>query len=176
MIDETAIMLEVLSASSDHDKWDGAPFERIKRISNTKVGDIGQDFLERVCQELAFDCIFPLNAKGKRAKQSPWDVQIQGVRFELKTATEDVSGSFQFNHIRYHRDYDGLICIGVSPDKIYFNIWSKAEVTTKKAGTLVSMEKNANASYKLTKKPSTLLPISEFAENLIEFIKKYNHT
>ena len=175
MIDETAIMLQVLAESSDHDKWDGAPFERIKRVSNTKVGDIGQEFLERVCLELGFECVFPINAKGKRAKQSPWDVQINGVKFELKTATEDVSGSYQFNHIRYHRDYEGLICIGVSPDRIYFNIWSKAEVTTNKAGTLVTMEKGANASYKLTKKPISLTPISEFAESLVAFVDNFQH-
>ena len=173
MIDETAIMLAVLADHADHDKWNGAPFEKIKRTSNTKVGDIGQDFLERVCGELNFECVFPLNKKGVRAKQSPWDVQINGVKFELKTATEDTNGSFQFNHIRYHRPYEGVICIGVSPDLIFFDIWSKADVATGKAGTLVSMEKGANASYKLTKKPAVLKPISGFAEYLVEFVTEF---
>jgi len=174
MIDETAIMLQVLSEHADHTKWNGAPFEKIKKISNTKVGDVGQDFLERVCGELGFECIFPENKKGRRAKQSPWDVQINGVKFELKTASEDVSGSFQFNHIRYHRNYEGVICIGVSPDSIYFDIWSKAEVATGKAGTLVSMEKGANASYKLTKRPTQLKPIANFAEYLVEFVENFS--
>ena len=109
-----------------------------------------------------------------RAKQSPWDIQINGVKFELKTASEDVSGSFQFNHIRYHRPYQGVICLGISPDQIYFYIWSKAEIVTGKAGSLVSMEKGANASYKLTKKPATLLPIKEFQNTLESFTNNFD--
>lgn len=174
MIDEIEIMLQVLSEHADHTKWNGARFEKIKKISNTKVGDVGQDFLERVCKELDFECIFPENKKGRRAKQSPWDVQINGVKFELKTASEDVSGSFQFNHIRYHRKYEGVICIGVSPELIFFNIWSKADIVTGKAGTLVSMEKGANASYKLTKRPAHLKPIACFAEHLVDFVANFS--
>lgn len=70
---------------------------------------------ERICAESGFACEFPLDAKGKRSKNAPWDIRVQGIKFELKTATEDVSGSFQFNHIRYHRAYDALLCVGVAP-------------------------------------------------------------
>ncbi|HRN50138.1 MAG TPA: hypothetical protein PLC52_05000 [Anaerolineales bacterium] len=91
------------------------------------------------------------------------------MKFELKTATEDVSGSFQFNHIRYHRPYDAVLCLGVTPNNLYFGVWSKAEITTGKAGRLVSMEKGGNASHKLTKKLSSLLPISKFEQIINDF-------
>jgi len=71
------------------------------------------------------------------------------VTFELKTATEDIGGSFQFNHLRYHREYDAVLCIGIAPSDIYMGSWTKADVATGAAGKLVSMEKGANASYKL---------------------------
>jgi len=141
----------------------------------TKVGDVGQEFIEELCNQLGLDCHFPLNKKGIRAKQSPWDIQINGIKFELKTASEDVSGAFQFNHIRYHRPYEGVICLGISPENIYFNIWSKAEIATGKAGNLVTMEKGANASFKLTKKPNTLMPISTFSKKFIEFSENFQH-
>ncbi len=111
--------------------------------------------------------------KGVRAKQNPWDIQINGVQLELKTATEDVSGSFQFNHIKYHRPYHGVMCIGVAPHEIFFNVWSKADISTGAAGTLVSMEKNANASYKLTKKPKGLHPIDDFDRKLRVFLASF---
>lgn len=57
--DAEAILLEVLASYSDADKWVGAPFEAIKRLSNTKVGDAGQDFLERLCDEVGFEAEFP---------------------------------------------------------------------------------------------------------------------
>jgi len=173
MIDEKAILLGVLAAHRDARKWDGADFERIKFVSNTKVGDVGQEFVEALCTALKLDVTFPANKKGLRAKQSPWDVCIEGVEFELKTASEDVSNAFQFNHIRYHRTYHGLICLGIAPSDIYFNIWPKADVTTGKAGSLVSMEKGANASYKLTKKSNGLFPINLFHSKITEFTTKY---
>ncbi len=165
MCDPREILLDVLAGYADSDKWTNAEFEHIKRISNTKVGDVGQDFIERLCRCKGLEIRFP-GSGGKRARQSPWDVQIESVRFELKTATEDIGGNFQFNHIRYHRSYDALMCLGISPGNISVGCWTKAQVTTGQAGRLVSMEKGANASYKLTKRPEQLQPISEF-ENLI---------
>ena len=162
MIDAHGILLEVLSSFQDASKWVDAPFERIKRISNSHVGSVGQSFIERLCGELNFAYKFPEDKKGKKSKISPWDIEIEGVKFELKTATEDVSGNFQFNHVRYHREYDALICLGISPDSIGFDAWTAADVKTNKAGRLVSMEKGANASFKLTKRNDQLRSINDF--------------
>ena len=170
MVDPQSILLKVLKQHSDSDKWNGSIFEHAKRVSNTKVGDIGQDFIEEYAQKSGFACEFPLNKRGNRAKQNPWDIRINGIEFELKTATEDVSGCFQFNHIRYHREYHAVLCLGISPDIIQFGMWTKAEITTGVAGRLVSMEKSANASYKLTKKRSDLFPISAFQERMNAFL------
>lgn len=168
MPDAHKILLEVLEKYEDADKWKGSPFEHIKRLSNTKVGDIGQDFVERLCESLSIEIAFPEKIEGGRKRQSPWDIKIGELTFELKTATEDVSGSFQFNHIRYHREYDALLCVGISPSDIKFNVWTKGDVVTGKAGNLVTMEKGANASYKLTKKPSGLFIIDEFENRILE--------
>lgn len=173
MCDPLNLFQVVLSDFHNHTKWDSAEFGKIKTISNTKVGSVGQNFIERLCKELEIECIFPVNEKNIRLNQSPWDIQIGGIKLELKTATEDVNGKFQFNHIRYHRKYQGLMCLGVSPNNLFFGIWSKADVTTGKAGALVSMEKSANASYKLTKAPIQLHPISEFKVVMARFCQDF---
>ena len=170
MPDAQAILSNVLAGYADADKWVGKPFEQIKRLSNTKVGDVGQDFVEKLCEELDFKYAFPLNKKGKRTRNSPWDIRIEETRFELKTATEDVSGAFQFNHIRYHREYDALLCVGIAPSSILFGAWSKADVATGKAGHLVSMEKSGSASHKLTKRPEHLRQINEFADHILNVL------
>src|SRR3989304_245640 len=142
MCDPIKLFEVVLSEFHNATKWDNVVFGKIKTISNTKVGSVGQTFIERLCGELSMPCTFPINIIGERLTQSPWDIKISNIEFELKTATEDISGKFQFNHIRlHHRPYQGLLCLGVSPSKLYFGIWSKTEVTTGKAGNLASMEK-----------------------------------
>ena len=167
----TQILLAVLARYSDANKWIGSSFEKIKRLSNTKVGDVGQDFVEELCNELGFDCEFPeTTKKGTRSRQSPWDISIEDVTFELKTATEDVHGNFQFNHIRYHREYEALLCVGIAPNVVMFDAWSKADVSTGKAGHLVTMDMGSSATFKLTKKMPDLRPITQFEAHLLDVI------
>lgn len=167
-------MALVLDRHSDAGKWAGSRLEKIRRVPNTKVGDAGQDYVEEVCKLYGFGTKFPGEAdSGKRSRQSSWDIQIDGIKFELKCATEDVAGAFQFNHIRYAREYEALMCLGVGPENIYFNIWSKADVATGKAGKLVSMEKSGSASYKLTKRQDGLKPIQQFEAEMRYFISNF---
>ncbi len=176
MCNYSQIFIQSLGKYKNHAKWNGSDFGAIKLISNTHVGSVGQDFIENLCLELGLRCEFPEKSGGGRKNQSPWDICINGVKFELKTATEDTTGSFQFNHFRYHRPYDAVLCLGVSPNQLYFNLWTKEELTTGRAGNLVSMEAKANASYKLTKRPIELIPIESFYDSVICFLDNYSRT
>ncbi|MCT7611350.1 hypothetical protein N5U14_10925 [Aliarcobacter butzleri] len=169
MCDYKKIFKDVLIQNNNHSKWNSGDYKDIKLLANTKVGDVGEGFIVKVCEELGIPYEFPLNKKGEHSRTSPWDIKINGITFELKTATEDIHESFQFNHIRYHRKYEAVLCLGVSPNSLQFNLWSKADITTGKAGNLVSMEKGANASYKLTKKKNALFDITEFEIRIKEF-------
>ena len=163
--DYDALMHAAIASASNHQKWLESKFEGVKVVSNTAVGTVGQDFVESLCNALILEHDFPMSA-GKRLSQNPWDIRILDKTFELKTATEDTSGCFQFNHIRYHRPYDAVLCIGIAPNDIMFDCWSKADIVTGKAGRLNSMEAGANASYKLTKRRITLHPIAEFEQRV----------
>ena len=164
--DSRAILLRVLDEHSDHSKWLGQPFGKIKQLSNSKVGSVGQRFVESLCDEIGFQYELP----GRN--QSPWDIRIEQASFEVKTATEDVSGSFQFNHIRYHRPYDAVLCVGIAPDEILMACWPKSDIATGKAGKLVSMDKGSSATHKLTKRKDALLPISEFESEILALAAK----
>ena len=174
MVDAIKLFKDALGEFHDDPKWEGAVLGKIKTVSNTKVGSVGQRFIELLCNKLAIPCSFPINKEGKRLAQCPWDIKIANIEFELKTATEDTSGNFQFNHIRYHRPYQALLCLGVSPSALFFGIWSKGDVATGKAGNLVTMEKGANASFKLTKNRSQLHDINSFKTEIAKFSKKFN--
>ena len=162
MPDAIRLMKNVITTYANNPKWVDAPLGDIKILSNTHIGNVGQDFIRQWCD------VENLNWELPESTQSPWDIRIKSVSFEVKTATEDVNGKFQFNHIRHHRDYQALLVLGIAPSEILFNAWRKGDVVEGKAGRLVTMDKGSSATFKLTKKPSELLPITKFAEKINE--------
>jgi hypothetical protein len=154
-----------LEKHKNHPKWDSGDFRGIKTVSNTSVGSVGQHFIQSMCTAYGIESTPP-------TKKMSWDLDINGTKFEIKTATEDINGGFQFNHFRLHRPYEAVLCLGVAPDELYFNAWSKQDVVMGLAGVLVSMEKSANASYKLSKKKNNLHNIVYFEEVILALIKR----
>lgn len=156
------ILTEAIAENPNDTKWVKSPYGGIKLVSNTAVGKVGQSFIKKLCDYLNLPNECPKNKDGDDAYTSPWDLKINGITFEIKTASEDVNGGFQFNHVRLHRKYQAVICLGITPDKILFNIWTKADVATGIAGNLVSMEKGGASDFKLSKRPKDMLPIKAF--------------
>ena len=159
------LMKDVIATYANNPKWVDAPLGDIKILSNTHVGNAGQDFIKQWCQAQN------LTWESPKSTQSAWDARIENITFEIKTATEDVSGKFQFNHIRHHRDYQALLVLGIAPSEILFNAWRKGDVWEGKSGRLASMDKDSSATFKLTKKSSELLSITEFTDRINEIAK-----
>lgn len=160
MTDSIGIMREIIAQYRNASKWDQAPLGDVKSLSNTHIGDVGQDFIGKWCAKVG------LAWEKAAGRQSPWDARIEGVTFEVKTATEDVSRSFQFNHIRHHRPYQALLCLGIAPDAVLFDAWRKGDVSEERAGHLVTMDRGSSATFKLAKRRVDLRDISEFAEHM----------
>ncbi len=78
------LFIEALSKHNNHSKWDNALFGQIKIISNTKVGSVGQDFIILLCDKLRIPYELPKTKTGQNATQSPWDIKIMDITFELK--------------------------------------------------------------------------------------------
>ena len=118
MTDPAQIFFLVLGTKLIHAKWADKPHEAFKKLGNTSKGDAGQEFITRYAKELGFTA-------QNMGRVGDCDVKIGEKRFEVKLASEDVSGSFQFNHIRLDSKYDYLLCLGVTPDHLFFKIWRK---------------------------------------------------
>ena len=170
MLDAIELMTKVIERYANNPKWRNAPLGGIKTLNNTHVGKAGEDFIKLWCEE------HNLAWQSPASNQSPWDIRIESITFEIKTATEDVNGNFQFNHIRRHRDYGGLICLGIAPDELRFGAWGKNTVVEDIAGRLVTMDKGSAATFKLTKKHSDLLPITQFADKISELVTSLKGT
>jgi len=166
MSDPLKIFLDVVARKSIDQKWVNSPNQAFKNLPNTNKGDIGEEFTKIYVETFGN---FTVETEGGRTGE--WDVKIGGKKFEIKTSSQDKSGAFQFNHIRLDSKYHYVLCIGVRPNDLLFFIWSKADVATGEAGTLVSMASKGNSSFKLTKKSSDLKPISDLNKMLLEMLE-----
>jgi len=124
------------------DKWFNSKYEAVKAASNTPKGDFGEAVTTLLINEIVGVGADIINS-GKGA----FDILTNsGIKFENKLATEDTSGGFQFNGIKKDVDYDYVFGIGVSPNDLWFGIWSKKEIKE----LTVSMTKDGSDSFKLS--------------------------
>ncbi|MXZ99251.1 MAG: hypothetical protein F4017_02765 [Acidimicrobiaceae bacterium] len=151
------LMIEVIREHSPPTKWTGAPLEEFRRVDNTNRGEIGEHFLRRYLVRNGMSV-------SSESRTDPTDLIIENRRFEVKTASEDVGGNFQFNHVRLDRRYDYLLCLGISPSSIWFNAWRKGEVAEERAGSLVRMAEGQSVTFKLTKRLADMRPIEALPE------------
>lgn len=166
MSDPLKIFLHVVASKKIANKWMNAPHLVFKNLPNTNKGDVGEEFVKQYVESFG-----DFNVEKNKVRTGEWDLKINDKKFEIKTSSEDVSGSCQFDHIRLDAKYDFLLCIGVTPGDLFYDIWSKGEVATEKAGTLVSMASKGNSTFKLTKKIASLHKITELNDRLLDLLK-----
>jgi hypothetical protein len=152
------LMLKVIEEHTPASKWSGATLEPFRQVANTNRGDIGEEFVARYLDQ------FEIPVIRSESRIQPWDLEVAGLKFEVKTASEDRGGSFQFNHIRLDRGYDYLLCLGIRPEEILFNGWRKGEVSEGVAGSLVRMAEGQSVTHKLTKRPADMKKIEELPD------------
>ena len=121
------LLREIIQEHTPEDIWQESPLRGYRLLGNTNRGAIGEEFVRRYARAHDFEV-----DNGDRI--SPTDLQIEGRRVEVKTASQGATGTFQFNHIRLDRNYDCLFCLGICPTEIVFNVWRKGYVMEGRAG------------------------------------------
>lgn len=127
-----------------HSEWVGKKFGSLKLASSTEKGNIGEDFLAALLREMG-----RVDVEVVKGRRGEYDVGVGAVKFEVKVATLDVHGSFQFNGVRYDTKYTHLFFLGVLPESLRYEIVAKQ--TLGDGGyTMVAMAKGTNSSFKVT--------------------------
>ncbi len=144
--------------------WEGSKFALLKIMPPTNKGNIGEDFLAALLENNKCS-----NVEMPEGRRGDYDVKATRDRltatFEVKVATQDVDGAFQFNGIRCDTEYTHLFCLGILPNKIGFLLIRKDEVG-KPPHKMVAMAKNTNSLFKLTKQVVDLSSFSQFSTAL----------
>ena len=124
------------------DKWVGSKYENLKKAPTTVLGDFGEDLIVDIFKYHGHE------AERVNKGIGDYDILVNGkIRIEGKTATEDTHGGFQFNGIKKNGvEYDNVICVGVGPNDLYINMWTKQHCVDH---LTTSMTKDGADTYKL---------------------------
>ncbi len=144
-------------------QWVRAHFEHIKYLSATDTGNLGELFIEMACERLGF-----LGVSHLPKRRGQFDVTVNGKTFEVKTASLDKSGNFQFNGIRYDTKYQYLLLFGIAPADLYIKIYPKNELTDI---TLTPMRRGSNSDFKHTLPPSKMHSIHLLYQEISKAVK-----
>ena len=157
------LLIGVIREHTPNDIWQDSPLIGYRLLGNTNRGEIGEEFIRRYLAQHGIK-----TSNGNRASQT--DFRIGTLRFEAKTASLGANGTFQFNHVRLDRMYAYLLCLGICPDRVVFNMWRKGEVAENRAGTLVRMAEGQAVTYKLTKKLDKMADIEDLPARIRQAI------
>ena len=157
------LLVQIIQEHAPEDIWQGSPVAGYRLLGNTNRGEIGEEFIRRYLKLSGIDT-------GNGTRTSPTDFQIKATSFEVKTASLGANGTFQFNHVRYDRQYDYLLCLGICPDSLVFQMWRKGEVAEGVAGHPVRMAKDQSVTFKITKKLSDMVPVEDLPETVASVV------
>lgn len=109
-----------LKASLKAQLWQNSPFQDIKNLEISRRGDVGEDFVRRVLEQLGY------KVTDNPSKNDDWDLKVNDkIKLEIKTATLG-NNKFQHDNIREKRDFNALILIGIAPNDIYLTCAAKS--------------------------------------------------
>ncbi len=149
--------------------WREKTFVDLKVTSTTKKGDMGEDFLAVILRQCGYNDVVVV--KGRRGD---YDVRLcsggKTIDFEVKVATQDTKGKFQFNGIRLDTRYTHLFCIAVLPENIKFLIVPKPWLNNRDDYRMVSMAKGSNAAFKLHRKEAQLKEFNNFEDEVRQIL------
>lgn len=157
------LLVTIIREHAPKDIWQDSPLIRYRMLGNTNRGEIGEEFIRRFLDQNGITV-------GNGGRTSRTDLRIGNLRFEIKTASLGANGTFQFNHVRLDRQYDYLLCLGICPHQVVFNMWRKGVVAENRAGTLVRMAAGQAVTYKLTKKLDDMQNIDDLPSFILETI------
>lgn len=159
------LLKSIIQEHSPADIWQGSPLIGYRSLGNTNRGEIGEEFIRRY---LAQSDIKVENG----GRTGPTDWRIGSLRFEVKTASLGSKGTFQFNHVRLDREYNYLLCLGICPNDVVFEMWRKGDVAEGLAGKLIRMAEGQSVTYKLSKKLEDLSRIDGLPDRVREALAR----
>lgn len=158
------LLAEIIKEHAPKDIWTGSPLAGYRKLGNTNRGEIGEEFVRRYLKASNIETTHGL-------RTALTDLGILDNKLEIKTASLGANNTFQFNHVRLDRKYQYLLCLGICPHDVVFDMFRKGDVAEGEAGTLVRMAEGQSITFKLTKRLSEMRPIEEMPADILRLLQ-----
>lgn len=123
-------------------KWrSDCKFARIRYLQIDKRGSFGERLLRDI-----FSKERNISLKYQDGDQGDWDIEINGIKIEIKTSSLDVNNKFQNEHIKNTDKCDYICFIGVAPNSLYLRLEKIDEIDFSKLHN--RGERGTGAGYK----------------------------
>ncbi len=100
--------------------WDpNDQFYKFRNLSIDQRGRVGEHLLRDVFKNAGHKVNYKDNVHGD------WDIEIDEVKIEVKTASLDVNRKFQHEGIKSNKAWDMIALIDIAPNDIYINFFNK---------------------------------------------------
>ena len=144
------------------DTWLGTTYGKIKIITPTEKGNLGEDLLKELLTIMGY-----ANVELQNSRRGQWDVRAQNngkdIKFEVKVATQDINKSHQFNGVRHDTNYTHLFLLAVLPEELRYKIIAKKD---RDNYTMTPMQKKTASTYKMTFRSSDLETFGSFKKEI----------
>jgi len=100
---------------------DKANFYNIKKLSIDQRGRVGEHFFCDIFKRLNFNVEYINNGHGD------YDLVVNNLKIEVKTATLDTNGKFQHEGIKSSKKWDYIVFLDIAPNEIYITFLSKSK-------------------------------------------------
>lgn len=97
-----------------------AKYREYKRLSIDKRGSFGERLFAKTInfRRLQYN----------DGDQGLWDLKIDGLKLEVKTASLDKQNKFQNEGLKKESGYDGILFLGVAPDQLYVKMVRREDI------------------------------------------------
>lgn len=136
------LIVEELGKSNSKWKSDDY-FYLIRSLSIDQRGRIGEHFLKGIFKELNKEIKYDENGHGD------WDIEVDGIKIEVKLATLDGNNKFQHEGIKKSKLYDAVCFVDIAPNNLYITFIKKEDFEfNDKKGTFKLNGVIKNAHYR----------------------------
>lgn len=118
------VFSEIESEVNQSTQWQSdSKYIAIRHLQIDKRGSFGERLLRDIfAKERNISLVY------KDGDQGDWDIQINGIKIEVKTSSLDVNGKFQNERIKNTALCDYICFIGVAPNSIYMRLEKISEI------------------------------------------------
>lgn len=163
-----SVFCEIEAEVNETTKWkSNSKYIKIRNLQIDKRGSFGERLLRDV-----FSKERNISLSYADGDQGEWDIAINGIKIEVKTASLDVNNKFQNEHIQNTTECDYICFIGVAPDNIFMRVEKISDIDFSNLHN--RGERGTGAGYKWDLKPEQMSEINTREEVVRLFYDKLN--